>query len=197
MDLKSSETKISLMRAFAGESQARNRYTFAASQAKKQGLHVIEAAFVFTANQEKEHAEVFYKHLGVLSGETVHIDGGYPVDAAQDMAALLRMAQHNELEEFGDAYPAFAEIAKKEGFSHIADSFSRIAAIEKTHADRFELLADLLERERLFVADVECGWMCLNCGYVFTGKAAPEKCPACDHDKGYFIRLTMAPYTEG
>ncbi|WP_293009715.1 MULTISPECIES: rubrerythrin [unclassified Oscillibacter] len=197
MDLKNSETKISLMRAFAGESQARNRYTFAASQAKKQGLHVIEAAFLFTANQEKEHAEVFYKHLGELSGETVQIDGGYPVDAAQDMAALLRMARHNELEEFGDAYPAFAEIAKKEGFSRIADSFSRIAAIEKTHADRFELLADLLERERLFVADVECGWMCLNCGYVFTGKTAPEKCPACDHDRGYFIRLTMAPYTEG
>lgn len=195
MDLKNSETKVNLMRAFAGESQARNRYVFAASQAKKQGLHVVEAAFLFTANQEQEHAEVFYKHLGALSGETVFIDAGYPVDASEDMAALLRMARHNELEEFGEAYPAFAEIAKREGFARISDSFARIAAIEKTHADRFALLADLLEREELFVSEVECGWMCLNCGYVFTGRAAPERCPACDHDKGYFIRLTMAPYT--
>lgn len=196
MDLKNSETKVNLMRAFAGESQARNRYTFAASQAKKQGFHVVEAVFTFTANQEKEHAEVFYKHLGELPGETVRIDAGYPVDAAQDMASLLNMARHNELEEFGEAYPAFAAAAQKEGFARISDSFARIAAIEKTHADRFGLLAELIEREALFVSDVECGWMCLNCGYVFTGRAAPEKCPACDHDRGYFIRLTMAPYTQ-
>lgn len=196
MDLKNSETKVNLMRAFAGESQARNRYTFAASQAKRQGFHVIEAAFTFTANQEKEHAEIFYNHLKELSGETVQIDGGYPVDAAQDMIKLLRMARHNELEEFGEAYPAFAEAAKREGFSRICDSFARIAEIERTHADRFGMLADLLERNRLFVSDIECGWMCLNCGYVFTGRSAPEKCPVCDHERGYFIRLTMAPYTQ-
>ncbi|MEA4941662.1 Rubrerythrin [bioreactor metagenome] len=196
MDLKNSETKINLLRAFAGESQARNRYTFAAAQAKQQKLHVIEAVFTFTANQEKEHAEIYYNHLKELSGEPIQIDGSYPVDAAQDMVQLLRMAQHNEFEEFDPVYPAFAGVAKEEGFSKIAHSFDWIAGIEKIHGDRFGKLADLLEQDRLFLSDVECGWMCLNCGYVFTGKGAPEKCPVCDHDRGYFIRLTMAPYTE-
>ncbi len=196
MDLKNSETKINLLRAFAGESQARNRYTFAAAQAKQQKLHVIEAVFTFTANQEKEHAEIYYNHLKELSGEPIRIDGSYPVDAAQDMVQLLRMAQHNEFEEFDPVYPAFAGVAKEEGFSKIAHSFDWIAGIEKIHGDRFGKLADLLEQDRLFLSDVECGWMCLNCGYVFTGKGAPEKCPVCDHDRGYFIRLTMAPYTE-
>ncbi|MET0015673.1 rubrerythrin [Oscillibacter sp.] len=196
MDLKNSETKINLLRAFAGESQARNRYTFAAAQAKQQKLHVIEAVFTFTANQEKEHAEIFYNHLKELSGETIQMDGSFPVDAAQNMVQLLRMAQHNEFGEFDPVYPAFAGIAKKEGFPQIANSFDWIAGIEKTHGNRFGTLADLLEQDRLFLSDVECGWMCLNCGYVFTGKGAPEKCPVCDHDRGYFIRLTMAPYTE-
>lgn len=196
MDLKNSETKINLLRAFAGESQARNRYTFAAAQAKQQKLHVIEAVFTFTANQEKEHAEIYYNHLKELSDGTIQMDGSYPVDAAQNMVQLLRMAQHNEMEEFDPVYPAFAEVAKKEGFAKIANSFDWIAGIEKTHGDRFGKLADLLEQDRLFLSDVECGWMCLNCGYVFTGRGAPEKCPVCDHDRGYFIRLTMAPYTE-
>ena len=196
MDLKNSETKINLLRAFAGESQARNRYTFAAAQAKQQKLHVIEAVFTFTANQEKEHAEIFYNHLKELSGETIQMDGGYPVDAAQNMVQLLRMAQHNEMEEFDPVYPSFSKVAKDEGFAKISNSFDWIAGIEKTHGDRFGKLADLLEQDKLFLSDVECGWMCLNCGYVFTGKGAPEKCPVCDHDRGYFIRLTMAPYTE-
>lgn len=195
MDLKNSETKINLLRAFAGESQARNRYTFAAAQAKQQKLHVIEAVLIFTANQEKEHAEIYYNHLKELSGETIQMDGSYPVDAAQDMVQLLRMAQHNEFEEFDPVYPAFAGVAKEEGFAKIANSFDWIAGIEKTHGDRLGKLADLLEQDRLFLSDVECGWMCLNCGYVFTGKGAPEKCPVCDHDRGYFIRLAMAPYT--
>ncbi|WP_352415293.1 rubrerythrin [Oscillibacter ruminantium] len=195
MELKNSETKINLMRAFAGESQARNRYTFAAGQAKQQKLHVIEAVFTFTANQEKEHAEIFYNHLKELSGETIQIDGGYPVDAAQDIAKLLRMAQHNEFEEFDPVYPAFGATAKEEGFAKVANSFDMISKIEQTHGERFGNLADLLEQGKLFLSDVECGWMCLNCGYVFTGKGAPEKCPVCDHDKGYFIRLSMAPYT--
>lgn len=195
MNLKDSDTKLNLLRAFAGESQARNRYTFAAAQAKQQQLHVIEAVFTFTANQEKEHAEIFYNHLKELSGETIRIDGGYPVDAVADMVKLLRMAQHNEFEEFDPVYPAFAAAAKEEGFAKIASSFDQIAKIEKTHGDRFGHLADLLEQGQLFLSDVECGWMCLNCGYVFTGKGAPEKCPVCDHDRGYFIRLSMAPYT--
>ena len=183
------------MRAFAGESQARNRYLFAAKQMKKQKLQVMEAVFTFTADQELTHAKVFYNHLKPLSGGTVDISGGYPVDAAEDAAKLLRMAQHNELEEFDPVYPAFAAAAREEGFDRIAASFDQIARIEKVHGDRFAELAELLETGRLFVADAACGWMCLHCGYVFNGKGAPEKCPVCDHDRGYFIRLSMAPYT--
>ena len=196
MELKNSETKINLMRAFAGESQARNRYTFAAGQAKQQKLHVIEAVFTFTANQEKEHAEIFYNHLKELSGETIQIDGGYPVDAAQDMAKLLRMAQHNEFEEFDPVYPAFGATAKEEGFAKVANSFDMISKIEQTHGERFGNLADLLEQGKLFLSDVECGWMCLNCGHIHKGKLVPEVCPVCRHERGYFIPASMAPYFE-
>lgn len=195
-DFQNSETKTNLMRAFAGESQARNRYTFAASQAKREGLHVVEAVFRFTADQEKEHAEVFYKHLKALAGQNIAIDGAYPVDIADSAVQLLRFAQHNEYEEHDPVYKSFGETARQEGFARVADSFERIAGIEKIHGDRFGHLADLIEQGKLFVSDSACGWMCLNCGYVFTGKNAPEKCPVCDHDKGFFIRLTMAPYTE-
>lgn len=196
MDFKNSETKDNLMRAFAGESQARNRYTFAASQAKSQNMHVIEAVFRFTADQEKEHAEIFYKHLSEMSGETIHVDGGYPVDITNDVAELLRMAQHNEYEEHDSVYKAFGEKAKEEGFAKIAASFFMIAEIEKVHGDRFGKFAKLLEENKLFVSDVKTGWMCLNCGYIFEGEEVPDKCPVCDHDKGYFIRLELAPYTE-
>lgn len=196
VDFKSSETKDNLMRAFAGESQARNRYTFAAGEAKKQHLHVIEAVFKFTAEQEKEHAEVFYKHLTEMSGETIHIDGGYPVDITGDVSKLLRMAQHNEYEEHDSVYRAFGEKAKEEGFERIAASFFMIAGIEKVHGDRFGKFAKLLEENKLFVADVKTGWMCLNCGFIYEGEAVPDKCPVCDSDKGYFIRLELAPYTE-
>lgn len=195
MNLNHSQTKLNLMRAFAGESQARNRYTFSASQAKQNKLHVIEAVFTFTAAQEKEHAKIFYNHLKEVAGESVLIDGSYPVDISQDVVSLLRAAQHNEFEEHGEVYPSFANIAKEEGFIKVARSFEMIAAIEKTHGDRFGLLADMMEQNKLFLADAECGWMCLNCGYVYTGKGAPEKCPVCDHDQGYFVRLTMAPYS--
>lgn len=196
MDLKNSETKDNLMRAFAGESQARNRYTFAASQAKSQNMHVIEAVFKFTAEQEKEHAEIFYKHLSELGGETIHVDGGYPVDISDDMTELLRMAQHNEYEEHDPVYKAFGEKAKEEGFAKIAASFFMIAEIEKVHGDRFGKFAKMLEENKLYVSDVKAGWMCLNCGFIYEGEKAPEKCPVCDHDKGYFIRLELAPYTD-
>lgn len=196
VDFKSSETKDNLMRAFAGESQARNRYTFAAGEAKKQNLHVIEAVFKFTAEQEKEHAEVFYKHLTEMSGETIHIDGGYPVDITDDVSKLLRMAQHNEYEEHDSVYQAFGEKAKEEGFDRIAASFFMIAGIEKVHGDRFGKFAKLLEENKLFVSDVKTGWMCLNCGFIYDGDKVPDKCPVCDSDKGYFIRLELAPYTE-
>ncbi|MBR4014708.1 MAG: rubrerythrin family protein [Anaerotignum sp.] len=195
VDFQTSETKENLMRAFAGESQARNRYTFAAGQAKQQKLHVIEAVFTFTANQEKEHAEIFYNHLKEMAGKSIQIEGDYPVDISDSILDLLRYAQKNEYEENNPVYQAFGDKAMEEGFPKIANSFHRIAKIEKIHGDRFGELADLLEQNKLFVSDVECGWMCLNCGHVFTGKEAPEKCPVCDHDRGYFIRLELAPYT--
>ncbi len=195
-DFRNSETKDNLMRAFAGESQARNRYTFAASQARKDGLHVIEAVFTFTANQEKEHAEIFYNHLKKLSGETIVVDGGYPVDIYPDVKQLLLSAQHNEYEEYDPIYKVFGDKAKEEGFDKVAASFHMISAIEKTHGDRFGKFAQLMEQNKLFISDVETGWICLNCGYVYTGTNAPEKCPVCDHDKGYFIRLSMSPFSE-
>lgn len=195
VDFKNSETKDNLMRAFAGESQARNRYTIAASQAKKEKLHVIEAVFQFTADQEKEHAEIFYNHMKEMAGGTIPIDGGYPVDISQSVAQLLRYAQHNEYEEHDDVYKHFEETAKKEGFDQIAASFHMIGKIEKAHGDRFGTFAKLLENNELFVSKVETGWMCLQCGHVYYGKEAPQNCPVCHHDQGYFIRLELAPYT--
>lgn len=188
-DFKTSQTKDNLMRAFAGESQARNRYTFAASQAKKKGHHVIEAIFKFTADQEKEHAEIFYGHLKKLAGENIHVDGAYPVDITDDVAELLRMAQHNEYEEYDPVYKQFGDIALEEGFSEVASSFHMIAKIEKTHGDRFGKFAQLLEENKLYVSDEEIGWMCLNCGHIHWGKEAPKECPVCEHNRGYFLRL--------
>ena len=136
-DLKASETAKNLMRAFAGECQARARYTFAAELAKAQKMPMVEAVLQYTANQEKEHAEIFYKYLEPLDKETIVIDGGYPVDAEQNTLAQLRAAAHNEYEEHDVVYRSFGEIAEKEGFSQIAASFRMIAEIEKTHGDRF------------------------------------------------------------
>ena len=197
MDFKNSETKDNLMRAFAGESQARNRYTFAAGQAEKEKLYVVSAVFRYTAEQEKEHAQVFYNHLKELSGETIHVDGGYPVDLADDVAKLLRMAQHNEYEEHDPVYKVFGDKAKEEGFLNVASSFHKIAEIEKIHGDRFGHLAELLEQNKLFVSDVKTARMCLNCGFVFEGEKVPERCPVCEHDKGYFIRFELSPYEGG
>ena len=194
VDFANSETLKNLMRAFAGESQARNRYTFAAAQCRRQSLHVLEAVFQFTANQEKEHAEIFYQHMEPFAGGIVQIDGSYPVDMADNAAGLLRQAQHNEYEEHGTVYPAFADIAQKEGFLLIAASFRQIAAIEKTHGDRFGTLADLLEQEKLFAGSQGQGWLCLNCGHIHQGSAAPSACPVCGHDRGYFLRLESAPF---
>lgn len=196
MEFRNSETKDNLMRAFAGESQARNRYTIAASQAEKEKLHVIAAVFQFTADQEKEHAEIFYRYLSELSGENITVDGAYPVDLAKDVAGLLRMAQHNEYEEYKDVYRRFAEKAEEEGFQNIAASFRRIAEIEKVHGDRFSEFAELLEQGKLFVSDVETAWMCLACGNLIYGTKIPDQCPVCHHDQGFFIRLELAPYSE-
>ena len=196
MDFKNSETKENLMRAFAGESQARNRYTFAAEQAKEQKLHVVEAVFRFTADQEQQHAEVFYDHLKELAGQNIQIEGSYPVDIYDTVLEVLKAAQHNEYEEFDPVYKTFGDKAMEEGFPQVAASFHQIAKIEKVHGDRFGELADLLEQNKLFISDVECKWMCLNCGHIHEGKEAPGKCPVCHHDQGYFIRFELAPYTK-
>lgn len=197
IDFKNSETKVNLMKAFAGESQARNRYEMAAGVAKKQNLYVVEMIFKFTADQEKEHAEVFYNHLKDCAGETIDIQGGFPVDINNDVCQLLRYAQHNEYEEHDDVYQAFGSKAKEEGFENIAKSFFEIAKIEKTHGDRFAKIAELLETNKLFVSDTKCKWMCLNCGNILEVNQVPQACPVCQHDKGYFIRLEFAPYTCG
>lgn len=194
MELKDSVTKENLLRSFAGESQARNRYTFAAGTCKQNKLQVLEAIFVYTAGQEKEHAEVFYNHLKKGGCENVTITANYPIDLPDEPLKLLELARDHELEEFGDVYPAFAEKAQEEGFMEIARHFRQIAAIEKVHADRFERFARLMRENKLFVSDVETGWMCLNCGHVLQGTKAPTKCPVCDHDQGYFIRLELSPY---
>lgn len=197
ISFQESKTKENLMRAFAGESQARNRYTFAASQAKKENLDAIAEVFLYTAGQEKEHAEVFYNFLKEVAGTTIEVDGGYPVDLFENTVALLRAAQHNEYEEYEDAYPKFAEIAKEEGFVQIAAAFSKIAEIEKTHGDRFAMFAELLENNQLYSADGKKRWICLNCGHIHEGAEVPPNCPVCQHAKGYFIPLELAPYTKG
>lgn len=194
-DLKNSETLKNLMCSFAGESQARNCYTFAAGLCQKQQFHVLEAVFRFTADQEKEHAEIFYNHMKEVTGSSVHVDGGYPVGVTNDVLQLLRYARHNEYEEFETVYPSFGQTAQAEGFPEIAVSFRQIAKIEQAHGDRFGQFADLLESGKLFVSDVKCGWMCLNCGHILESLEAPQLCPVCGHDRGYFIRLEMAPYT--
>lgn len=195
MNLQESETKLNLLRAFAGESQARNRYTFAASLAKKQNLAALSDLFLFTAGQEKEHAEIFYGHLHPLKGGSILIDAAYPIDDDTTVASLLHASHKNEMEEYGDIYPAFAKKAEEEGFTAIAASFRMIAEIERTHGERFARYAAFADGSQLFASESECAWMCLNCGHVHTGKGAPAICPVCKHEQGYFIRLADAPFT--
>ena len=194
VNFNESNTKTNLMRAFAGESQARNRYTFAAEIAKKQGLYVVEAVFTLTANQELAHANVFMKHLSDFNGENIEIDGTYPVEVTNSVVELLENANHNETEEYENVYREFANEAEREGYMAIAHSFRSIAEIENEHAKRFGLFAKLLKENKLFVSDVECEWMCLNCGHIYKGKNVPEICPVCSHEKGYFVRVELAPY---
>ena len=194
MDFEKSKTRENLMRAFAGESQARNRYTFAAGLAKKKNLQVIEGIFTFTANQERAHAKVFYNLLQSVSGENLRIDGTYPVELYPELLQHLRSAQHNEYQEWDHDYKGFAKAAKEEGFEEISHTFSMISEIEKTHGDRFGRFADLLEQGKLFVSDVEVKWMCLNCGQIIDATMAPAVCPVCKHPQGYFIRWELAPF---
>lgn len=195
INFNESKTRENLMKAFAGESQARNRYNFAAEQAAEQGLYVVEAVFKFTADQECAHAKVFYDFLSELSGENITVYGSYPVNITNSVAELLRFAEHNENEEYADVYRSFGETAREEGFAEIAAKFEKIAEVEKTHAERFSRFAEGLEKSTLFVSDVKCEWMCLNCGTILNVTQAPPVCPVCNHEKGYFIRLELAPYT--
>lgn len=191
---KDSKTKENLMKAFAGESQARNRYTFAAEEAKKQGLYAVREVFLFTAEQERAHAERFYELLREIEGETIEICAGYPVDRRDSVETLLYAAQHNEYEESDDVYQAFGDVAKEEGFMEVASAFYQIAKIEKIHGDRFGKLAQLLETGKYF-ENTEVGtWMCLNCGHIHSGVKLPGVCPVCRHERGYFIPVSLAPY---
>lgn len=194
IQFKDSQTKVNLMKAFAGESQARNRYTFAAEEAREQGLYAIQEVFLFTANQERAHAERFYDLLKSLSGETIEICGGFPVDKQDTVEGLLEAAQHNEYEEADDVYIAFGNTAKEEGFMEVASAFFQIAEIEKIHGNRFGQLAEMLKDGTYFETKESEKWMCLNCGNIHTGKKLPGVCPVCRYEKGYFIPLELAPY---
>ena len=194
MNLSESTTLCNLMRAFAGESQARNRYTFAAGQARSQKLAALEQLFLYTAGQEKEHAEIFFNHMKTAGVDNVAMDAAYPVDPCGDILPLLKAAHHNEFEEFETAYPAFARTAREEGFPLIADSFERIALIEKIHGERFGRFAQLIETGQLFHADSSVGWICLNCGHHLSAAQAPSICPVCSHEQGYFVRMEDSPF---
>ena len=195
VSFENSETRLNLMRAFAGESQARNRYTIAASAARKEKLEVAARVFEFTADQERAHAKVFYDLLLPSAGQNIAIDGNYPIDLSDKTLDLLRAARHNEYQEFEHDYAQFAKTAHNEGFDLIGGQFELIAQIEKTHGDRFGLLADLLERGALFGEDNhQTVWMCLNCGEIITSSLAPQVCPVCRHGQDFFVRLDWAPF---
>ncbi|MDO4515019.1 MAG: ferritin family protein [Lachnospiraceae bacterium] len=153
--------------------------------------------FLFTADQERAHAKRFYDLLKNLNGETIDIEGSYPVDYDDSITGLLRAAQHNEMEEADDVYMAFGEKAKEEGFIEAASAFFHIARIEAVHGKRFGLLAELLESGRYYETGRTGYWMCLNCGYIHKGTRVPEVCPTCLEEKGYFIPADLAPYLRG
>jgi rubrerythrin len=183
MDLKGSRTEKNLLAAFAGESQARNRYTFFASVAKKEGYEQISAIFQETANNEKEHAELFFK---LLKGGTVEITASYPAGVIGTTAENLEEAAEGEKLEWGTLYPSFAEVAEDEGFKEVARTFSMVAKVEKFHERRYRKLLANVEQGKVFKKDASIKWKCRNCGYVHEGKEAPESCPVCDHARSYF-----------
>ena len=194
VEFAQSQTRLNLMRAFAGESQARNRYTISAGVAKNQKLYVIEQVFLFTAGQELAHAKLFYRHLKELSGQNLKVDGTYPIDLSGDLLGHLRAAQHNEYQEWEHDYRHFAQTARDEGFQEIGKHFETVADIERLHGDRFGRFADLLARGELFTAQTRVRWMCLNCGHVVEGSLAPAVCDVCKHPQGYFVRTEMVPF---
>ncbi|TYO99288.1 rubrerythrin [Geothermobacter ehrlichii] len=186
MSIKGTETEKNLLKAFAGESQARTRYTYFASVAKKEGYVQIADIFEETANQEKEHAKRFFKFL---EGGDLEITATYPAGRIGTTAENLKAAAAGEHEEHSVLYPGFAEIAQKEGFPEIAAAWRAISVAEKQHEKRYNDLLANLEAGRVFSRETEVVWRCRNCGYLHSGKNAPEACPACLHPKAYFELL--------
>lgn len=184
--LKGTKTAENLMKAFAGEGQARNRYSYYASQAKKDGYVQMSNIFTETAENEKEHAKRFFKFLKEdLDGEAVEITAAFPV-ALSDTKSNLLAAANGENEEANELYPEFARVAEEEGFPDVAYVFREIAEAEERHEIRFRKLLENIEKDRVFKRDEVVEWKCNNCGYVHKGNSAPEMCPACAHAQEHF-----------
>lgn len=186
MELKGSKTEKNLLTAFAGESQARNRYNYFASKAKKEGFVQISSIFEETANQEKEHAKRLFKFL---EGGDVEISAAFPAGVIGTTLENLKASAAGEHHEHTEMYPEFAVVAREEGFNAIADVFMAIAVAEKQHEKRYNDLAANIEANRVFKRDEEVFWRCRNCGYIHTGMEAPESCPACAHPQAHFELL--------
>ncbi|MBN1849292.1 MAG: rubrerythrin family protein [Deltaproteobacteria bacterium] len=184
--LKGSRTEKNLLTAFAGESQARNRYTYFASQAKKEGFEQISFIFEETANQEKEHAKRLFKFL---EGGDVEITAAYPAGVIGTTLENLKAAAAGENYEHSEMYPDFAKVARVEGFSTIAEVFEAIANAEKQHEKRYNALSGNIEAGRVFKRDTKVMWRCRNCGYLHAGEEAPAECPACAHPQAYYELL--------
>jgi rubrerythrin len=184
--LKGSETEKNLLKAFAGESQARNRYTYFMNSAKKEGFEQIAGIFEETANNEREHAEIFFKHL---TGGDVEIVASFPAGVIGTTAENLLAAAEGEHMEWGTLYPAFEKVARKEGLDKVADSFKEIGEIEERHEKRYRKLLANVKAGTVFKKEKTTEWKCRNCGYVHEGKEAPEVCPACKHPRSYYELL--------
>jgi rubrerythrin len=184
--LKGSETEKNLLKAFAGESQARNRYTYFAGQARKDGLQQMALIFEETANQEKEHAKRFFDFL---EGGDLEIQASYPAGKTGTTLENLEAAAAGEGHEWGSLYPGFAKVARDEGFPEVALAFEKIAVAERQHEKRYRSLAKNLAAGKVFTKDGKVTWRCLNCGYLHEGDAAPNQCPACLHPQSYFEML--------
>ncbi len=186
MSIKGTKTERNILTAFAGESQARNRYTYFASQARKEGLMQISAIFQETADQEKEHAERLFK---LLEGGEVEVTASFPAGVIGNTLENLRAAAAGENYEHTKMYPEFARVAREEGFEEIAAIFEAIAVAERQHEKRYKDLAANLEAGRVFKRAGKVVWRCRNCGYLHEGEEAPQVCPACAHPQAYFELL--------
>lgn len=183
MDFKGSQTEKNLLAAFAGESQARTRYTLFASAAKKEGFEQISAIFQETSDNEKEHAQLFFE---LLKGGIVEIKASYPAGVIGSTAQNLKAAAEGEKFEWGTLYPSFAEVAEKEGFMEAARTFRQVAKVEVSHERRYLKLLANVEAGKVFKKDTPTKWKCRNCGYIFEGAEVPEKCPVCQHPRSFY-----------